>query len=343
LSTEEIKIVREYVYRSNNRPILGENKIEKLFDILVKDPEKKFTDKELSDILESNAGALRVLKSRLFEKAKEAMIFDKHFENPLVFNDREQIVFTLKKQILFIKSLFRTLNQGRAETINVLLAETIKIAKKYEVYDVLIESLIQQKHIKGVRVGFEEFVRINNQVKFYENCFKCIQDACDAFYTLIPNQNLANSLTKKELENHIKISIKKMETDYKITNAQEVNYYLHIFKIALCENEKDFTQAIVYCKKLLTLIKKNIVLHSRDRVGFAMSNLCMFSVFSGKFNEAVIYAKNAQKFHINNSFNHPTLKEQEFYAKWYGGNYVDALTCTEENVEAFNGRCKGLS
>jgi tetratricopeptide (TPR) repeat protein len=81
------------------------------------------------------------------------------------------------------------------------------------------------------------------------------------------------------------------------------------------------------------MIKKSTVLYSKDRVGFAMANLTQYSVFIGNYKEAASTAKNAQQFHINNSFNYLSLKEQEFFAHFYASNYKEAMKCTEEMLE----------
>jgi hypothetical protein len=330
LSSEEIKIVREYVYRSNTRPILGENKIEKLFNTLVADPEKKYTDRELSGILESDGGALRILKSRLFDKVKEALLSDNHFENDLVFNYREKIVFSLKKKILLAKCLYRTLNQGRIATIRTLLAETIKIAQENEVYDVLVEALIIQKQLEGIRAGILEFENTHSKIVFYDHCLKCVRDANDAYYRLILNQEFINSLTKNKFATHIRDSIKQLTIDYKKTKSREVNYYRVFLQIALSENEEKFQLAIILCKKLLAMVKSSKVIYSKDRVGFAMANLAQFNVFIKNYKEAVFITRNAQKFHLKKSFNYVTLKEQEFFANFYDNNYHEASKCISE-------------
>jgi hypothetical protein len=113
LSLEEVKIVKEYVYKSGEKSASNGNKVGKLLDILVSDPDKQYTDKELSALLSSSIATMRVLKSRLFDKAKEALVTDKHLENTRVFNYKERVVFILKKRILLIKSLHRNQNQRR--------------------------------------------------------------------------------------------------------------------------------------------------------------------------------------------------------------------------------------
>ena len=334
LNEKEIQVIDDHIqsiYLLSGANSSEESKQLKLFRYVANNKSKTLTDNEL--IKHVSTANLASLKYLLSEKIYDALLLNKHIQNKAVFNPREQIVFTLKKKLLLIKSLFRTQNQGKIETVNFLLAETIKIAKENEVYDVLIEALIIQKQLIGMRTGISEFENINNQIIFYDKCFKSVQNAIDAYYRLVLNQEFINSLTKNEFEQYIKNSIKQMETDYKSIKAQEVNYYLHILKIALYENEKNFKQAIEYCKKLLLMVKKSTVLYSRDRIGFAMGNLCIFNVFLGKFKDAAIHAKNAQQFHINNSINHLALKEQEFYAQWYAGHYKEAIKCTEDMLE----------
>ncbi|HSH67903.1 MAG TPA: hypothetical protein VLB84_19335 [Bacteroidia bacterium] len=333
LNEKEIKVIDDhiqsiYLLSGSNS---GESKQLKLFRFITLNNKRELTDSELSKHVSTQN--LASLKYLLSEKIYDALLLNKHIGNNAVFNPREQIVFSLKKKTLLIKSLYRTLNQGRIETLNFLISETIKLAKENEVFDVLVEILILQKQLKGIRLGIKEFENLSTQIIFYDDCFKSVQKSSDAYYRLILNQEFINSLTRKELEQHIRNSIKQMEIDYKRTKAQEVYYYMHILQIALFENEKNFKQAIVYCKKLLLMVKKSTVLYSKDRIGFAMANLTQFNVFIGNYKEASSSAKSAQQFHIHNSFNYLILKEQEFYAHFYANNEKEAIKCTEEMLE----------
>ena len=333
LNEKEIQVIDDYIQSiyllsgSNT----GESKQLKLFRYITQNKNIELPDSELSKFVgTSNLASLKYLLS---EKIYDALLLNKHIQNETVFSPREQIVFSLKKKALLIKTLYRTLNQGRIETVNFMVSETIKLAKENEVFDVLVEILIVQKQLKGMRSGILEFENINNEIIFYENCFKCVQNANDAYYRLILNQDFINSLTKKELEQHIRSSIKQMESDLKKTKAQEINYYMHILQIALYENEKNYKKALELCKKWLALIKKSNVSYGKDRIGFAMANIVQFNVLIGNYKEAAVTAKNAQQFHISNSFNYLTLKEQEFYANFYAGNHKDAFKCTAEMLD----------
>jgi tetratricopeptide (TPR) repeat protein len=144
------------------------------------------------------------------------------------------------------------------------------------------------------------------------------------------NNNAPKPLTEKELKEHVQKSIKQMGVDFKKTKAQEINYALHLLKIVFYEYQKDFKQSIVYCKKLLNMIRKSTILYSKDRIGFALVNLTQFNVFIGNYKKASLYAKNAQQFHLNSSLNYLISKEQEFYAYFYGRNYKEVIKCIQE-------------
>ncbi|HSH65830.1 MAG TPA: hypothetical protein VLB84_08535 [Bacteroidia bacterium] len=322
LNSEEIKIVKKH--------LSSETKIKKLLNTLSNHPDKSFSDKELSVLLKSNSNSIRVLKSRLFNQAKKILLLDEHFENNLLFNERERIVFVLKKELLLAKSLFRILNQKKIETVKIILNKVIKQGKEYQLFDLLVEALILQKQIKGPREGLELYNTISKEIEFFSDCYKAVNNACDAYYTLILNTDFKNLFTKKQLEDYLIDSIKKMEIDFKRTKAQEVNYFMYLFKIALLEHKRNYHQACYKCKKLLYLLKSNKILYGRDRIGFAMGNLSIFSIYIGSYKQAEMYAKDAQQFHVKNSFNNLILKEQEFYALFYGGNYCNAIQCIEE-------------
>ena len=330
LSSEEIKVVREFINKSNTKVALGENKIKRLFEILIVEPNKKHSDNDLSNLLKSNLGAIRALKSRLFDIVQETLISSEYFENSSEFNSRERIVFNLKKKMLLARSLHRKTTQGKVKALDILLTEISVTAEKYQIYDVLIDSLIFQKYLNGLRNGINEFEKINDQIIFYDDCLRCIRYANDAYYRLIINKDVIKTYSLGQLEQHLRSSIKQMEFDYKKTNAHEINYYRHILSIALCETEKNFKRAITLCKQLLILVKENNISYNKDRVGFALSNLIHFYIFDQKYKEANKIAKITLKYYIPNSFNYLATKEQEFYSFFYDANYTAALKSISE-------------
>lgn len=325
LNPEELKFIKKH--------ISSENKMKQLLEILTDEPDKKFSDQELAKLVGNSYESFRVLKSRLFDKVKEILLFDEHFENQRVFNERETLIFILKKKMLFAKFISRKLNQKRKTTYAIMLSEIIEIGKKNQAFDILVEALILQKQLIGLRNGISEFEKINDLIIFYDKCFKAVQNANDNYYRLIINQNLINSFAKRELEQHICNAIETMQSDYNFTKSAEINYYIHLLKMALYESKKDFNSAIEYCKKILLLIKGNKNLYSNDRMGFVMGNLCIFNIYIHNYKHANSFATKGQQFHIPNSLASLILKEQEFYSLFYSCNYIKANDCISEMLK----------
>jgi tetratricopeptide (TPR) repeat protein len=276
---------------------------------------------------------LRVLKSRLFEKIKDISLSDNYLENNLIFNESESITFSLKKKIFFIRTLHRTLNSGRTETITILLQEVITKAKKNECFEVLVEALIEKKYFQASRDGVTDFDEINKEIQFYEYCFKSVKNANDEYFRFISNDLYIKSRKKSEIEEHISKSIKKMEIDYKKTKAQQVRYYIDILKIIQYEKKEMYLEAIEILNNLLIIIKKSNVLYTKARIGFALSNLSFFHVLTHKFSKAIIYTRQALQLLIPSSLNFLIGKEQEFYVVFFSGDYKNALLINNEMIQ----------
>lgn len=128
-------------------------------------------------------------------------------------------------------------------------------------------------------------------------------------------------------------SITKMEEDFNTTNAQQVNYYVYIFKVILLEYEKKYDEAILLYKKFIPIIQKSKVLYSEDRIGFTLTNLGYFHASLNNYLEALKYYRKAQKYHIPNSISLTILREHEFYCLFYLKDYFNAEKSIDLNLK----------
>lgn len=331
LSPKEIRVIEDHI--SSISALSGnpdESKQLKYFRHVLESKGKEINPKEISSVGSSN---LSSLKYHLSEKIYDGLLLSKHIQNEELFSEREQVLFSLKKKILLIKILYRTLNQGRTETIDILLQETIKEARENEIYDVLAEALTIQKYFKSIRLGKQEFEKLTVEADNAYSCERAVQNANDFYYRLIIDNSFIKSLSKLELDKHIDNSIKQMEHDYNKYKCQEVNYYLHIMQIVKFERQKNYLKSIEHCNKLVAFLKKSTIVNSKVRLGFASNNLSQYKTFIGKYDEAIKDSQNAQKYFITNSFNFLSSKEQEFYAYFYGGYYDKAKKCNDDLID----------
>nr|MBA3706208.1 hypothetical protein [Bacteroidota bacterium] len=301
----------------------------KLF-LLLTNKNNEITSNILCKELNCTISSLHTLKSRLYQKITEALTSDKHITNTEVFDKRDIISFTLRKKLLFFRISLRSLNQEKTETLFKVLGEIVDTAREYELYDVLTEALTEKKYFKGIRAGIKEFEQINDEIDFFNYNSKAVFFAADSYYRLVLNNHFIKSFSHKELDKYILSSINQMEIDYKRTKSQQVNYYLHILYFALCEREKKYLEAISYCNKLISLLKKSKVIYRKERMGFLLDNISQFKTFIGNYEEAAIDAKKAQGYYIENSLNFIVSKQQELYAYMCDNNEQQALRCLEK-------------
>jgi len=327
LSSAETRLVEDYLnktqslFESDNH----EGMEVKLFKYLIAHKEDNISDEEIA----KETGSKRVtdLKNNLFSKVLEALSQDKYITNPDHFDLNDNVNFTLRKKLFLCKIFLRTTNPNKTETIKELLNEITEKAAQFELYDILAESLNTKKYFIGIRTGLKEFNQINEEVKFAYYCYQALIDANDSYYKLILNEEFVKTLSKSEVDKHLKASIKQMETDYKKTKSENINYYLHILRFAFCENQKDYQTAIKYCNKLLSIVKNNKAIYRNERVGFAHTNLSQYKTFLKHYPEALKDAKKSQQYYREDSFNHAISKQLEFYINFYNRSYSDANKC----------------
>lgn len=146
LSKEEQDIVLFYL---NTIKPTGLNKGQtykekELFELLNQPNGHILTHNELSKKLAIDR--IDMLKSNLFAKIIEAITFEKHINNRKIFSSHDSIIFSLKKEMLAIRILYRNITKNKSEPLFIWLENLIKKAIEHEVYDVVIEALLLKKY-----------------------------------------------------------------------------------------------------------------------------------------------------------------------------------------------------
>ncbi|MFL5763810.1 MAG: tetratricopeptide repeat protein [Bacteroidia bacterium] len=298
-----------------------------LFKYLIANRSRTVTDKEVTAHLDVKD--LSHLKTHLYNKVLESLSHDKFITNASVFNSYDTAVISLKKQLLIIKISLRSVNEGKTEALKDLLNNVIDKAFEYEAYDTLVEALTAKKYFISIREGQAEFDKINRDIEFYSDCVRSVFFATDCYYRIIINNDFIKSFSEKELDKFIRSSIKQLEKDFKRTNSQQINYYLHILLFAESERSKNFKKAIKQCNELLNLLKMHKVIYRRERVGTALLNLSEFMTRAGDYKHAAENAKKAKDQYPDNSFEQNVAIKQEFLACFYGKDYQTAKKCLD--------------
>lgn len=327
LSKEEQEIVLFYL--NTIKPIglnIGKGYKEKeLFELLNKPEGQTLSSKELSAIL--SIDRIDMLKSNLFNKVTEAILFDRYINNRKIFGSNDSVIFNLKKEMLAIRILYRNITKNKSEPIFAWLENLIKKAIEHEVYDVVIEALLLKKYSVSLRKGIKEFDKVNSLIEHFRYCNIALYNATDEYTKLILNNEFQESHSQTEIKSLLKSAIIRLENDYKLTKSEQINYYLQILLLANYEREKRFHDAISQCKKIILLLNKKAILFRKERIGFTLDHMSQFQVYIAEYSKAAISAAKAQSYYLENSFFALVSKEQEFYAHFYNGNLSKANIC----------------
>ncbi|MBN8697055.1 MAG: hypothetical protein J0L87_11035 [Bacteroidetes bacterium] len=328
LSKDEQEIVLSYL---NTIKPIGLNKKKnykekELFELFNKPEAHSLTQQELRKKLKIDR--IDMLKSNLFTKVVEAITFEKHINNQKIFSRNDSIIFSLKKEMLAIRILYRNITKNKSEPLFAWLENLIHKAIEHEVYDVVIEALLLKKYSISLRKGIKEFDKINSKIEHFRYCNTALYNATDDYTKLILNNEFQEHYSLEEIKTLLKSAIIRLEKDYKSTGSEQINYYLQILLLANYEKEKKYRNAIAQCKKIIALLKKNSIIFRQERVGFVLDHMSQFQVYISEYSKAAISALKAQSYYLENSFFTLVSKEQEFYAHFYDGNLIKANICT---------------
>ena len=279
---------------------------------------------------ESSIQVNRMLKSRALDQISDILTSDYHIHTKGNFAIHDQTLLLLKKKMLLARVISKSLTQNKLVPFKILLNIIISEAEKNEVYEVLTEALSLKKYIFALKAGVKEFQKIDKKITYFEMCQKRIYNAGNCYYNIVINSSQLRFKNDKAFHNYIIKTIRLLKMDYQKYKSQQINYYLHIILMFYFEINKKYQRSAKYCKTLLSIVKQSPVVYREERLGNALINLSQYRTFTRNYNEAVRYAKEAQKHYIVNSNSYLISKEQEFTIYFYHNKYEKAAECMEQ-------------
>lgn len=291
---------------------------------------RKYIDAIVKSSTSSNNNTNRMLKSRAFDQVNDILISDYHIHNKGNFAPHDQILLRLKKRMLLARVLSKSLNQAKTAPFKTILNIIINEAEKNEVYEVLTEALQLKKYTFSLKEGASEFKKIEKKIAHYDMCQKRIYFASDCFYNIVINSNLLKFKNDRLFHNYIVRSIRIIKKDYKKYKSQQINYYLHLILLFYFEKQKKYHLCAKYCKLLFSIVSNSSVIYREERLGFTLINLSQYKTFTENYNDAAKYAKQAQRYYLENSNSYIVSKEQEFNIYFYHAKYEKASECIKE-------------
>ena len=230
------------------------------------------------------------------------------------YPERIRVIFELKKKLILCDVLSF---KGLRDDADLLCRKIIAKADKYELYDIVMNSLIIRQRFVNIRKKEKEVNNIQKGIQIAELKYKSLLNS-QIVYNKILNI-ISNSPDSIIFINDLKSSIDQIELELKINNSDTVSYYLYFLKTELYQIEEKFEEASISLLKIENLLSKKSV-YSENRKGTTLLNISNNNIYLKKYKESIQFAEKAKKYFPNNVYNQALVDENLFYANFYLNN-----------------------
>ena len=310
LGEEEVKSLNKFLKYYNEK---NNNKSSRLFEIILNSKEYNLINiqKQLYDKV--NWQAYNKLIDRLKDKILEVLLFNSNISRE-EYPERIRVIFELKKKLILCDVLSF---KGLRDDADLLCRKIIAKADKYELYDIVMNSLIIRQRFVNIRKKEKEVNNIQKGIQIAELKYKSLLNS-QIVYNKILNI-ISNSPDSIIFINDLKSSIDQIELELKINNSDTVSYYLYFLKTELYQIEEKFEEASISLLKIENLLSKKSV-YSENRKGTTLLNISNNNIYLKKYKESIQFAEKAKKYFPNNVYNQALVDENLFYANFYLNN-----------------------
>ena len=310
LGEEEVKSLNKFLKYYNEK---NNNKSSRLLEIILNSKEYNLINiqKQLYDKV--NWQAYNKLIDRLKDKILEVLLFNSNISRE-EYPERIRVIFELKKKLILCDVLSF---KGLRDDADLLCRKIIAKADKYELYDIVMNSLIIRQRFVNIRKKEKEVNNIQKGIQIAELKYKSLLNS-QIVYNKILNI-ISNSPDSIIFINDLKSSIDQIELELKINNSDTVSYYLYFLKTELYQIEEKFEEASISLLKIENLLSKKSV-YSENRKGTTLLNISNNNIYLKKYKESIQFAEKAKKYFPNNVYNQALVDENLFYANFYLNN-----------------------
>lgn len=260
-----------------------------------------------------------MLKSRLRDKVLDFIITDICTDKKQELDEVDVAIVKIKKRSAQFWHLYYSRNRSRL--LYSLIDEIISLAKKYEHYPALLESLKLKKTLNAWKAGSEEFDMLHAEIAKYLGEYSLLIEAEHKYYQLSMQQEFISKRNKNHILISFKDSIAALSHKVDKSNSSSVKYFFMSLEMGYFELEKDYLRARSRCLEILNLARLNPCLQRKQRIGIIYDNLSRCEYHLNNYAEAAECARKAQGHFKENSENYSIALEQENYALFALGQF----------------------
>lgn len=330
LTIEEKKLCRNFLHGFTIRGENAENKNLALFNILASEEQGDLSERDVEFLLygEKNFDAFVKLKFRLRNKVLESLIVDVNIERTGAYGECSRVLHTIRKKIIQAQIIK---GRGLHDFAAMLLEEVLQQAKKYELYDEFLSALkylIQIEAFNKNPRSIEKLLSLHQKYSFHRDA---LFNAQTNFFLLIGEGGLTGWHSRDLAK--VKSTIDEIQIQYRKTGSATVAFYLFSLEVHYYQEIGHFLKAGRVLKRMADLIEHHIVLFSPQRLAFALANLAWNNLHLRRFKQAITLCNDSLKLLKAGSFSYYQALETLFYAEFYSGKYLKALSIIDRIIK----------
>jgi hypothetical protein len=313
-------------------------KSKKLLSFFLKNPEIQQIELEKKLYGITNKEAFDKLIERAIEKIDEVII-DFSRDSISVYSERNYYFFYLKRKLLIIQM---RLLRGIDFDIDNQLEKIISIAKKYELYDAMIDALLAKQRSLVLR-NKSKATQVQNLILKYEEIRRKVQDARNIWTKL--SVQMVHFASYANYQEELILSIKTLKDYYRQTESFTIGFYYLFLVVALKQGEEDYKAAEFYLNKMLALVMNNKSVYTNLKHIDILVNIANNKILVKNFSSAISFILRAKQLFKSTDLNNSVVSEIEFIARFFNKEYDVAEQAIKEicNVCRSNGEAYMLS
>lgn len=210
---------------------------------------------------DSTDDSFNKLIRRTTERIQESLIIDVNISRKNSYPDLFKTKFNLNKMLSQAQIIAGRGLIVRSESIFVNI---IRRAKKFELYNELLEALYFKQTLSYSMHGMKAYEDSKEEIAFYENCRRLLIDSKAIQREL--EYNLDRKSNKGKIDDSVKDKMAVLYVNYESTRSSNILSYYYIMKLEVENIENKHFQVDNTIDKFIDLIKESPPLYSKNRI-----------------------------------------------------------------------------
>ncbi|MEQ8908571.1 MAG: hypothetical protein RIC95_05235 [Vicingaceae bacterium] len=293
LRTEEKRLALKHLSAYDTHNSGQKTKMRHLCKVILKDSDIQY--ERIKELVSKNANsdAFNQLIKRTIERIRESLILDVNIMRKGNYSIVFQKKFQIRKQIIECKIL-----GGRGLTLesSLLIEKLIKEAKRYELFDEILELLRMKQDTTVNLEGLKAYEHLENEILHYENIRDYYLEARKTINYYHAKINFkASSKSNRELMQSTK---ERLEEYAKQSNSVNISSMAYLVAMDYYEYTEQYEDNYHNCLAFLKLIRSKEIIRSENREMYVIGKLIKNQMLNHKFNSAADFIQSSQKINI---------------------------------------------